>query len=169
MRLEISAQVSLGVQGPDVARIHEALVELGRNVPAADAGTRIFGAGTVAVLRAIQTDLGVPATGVVDAATVRIINAALAARPTAPRTVRGQVRTADGRPAAGLFVFLYLQDPDGETGAGQSPLDESGAYKVILDESRLPELEQILRDFKAKTSQEAIYLEIQRDVDVRFI
>jgi hypothetical protein len=52
---------------------------------------------------------------------------------------------------------------------GTQALDESGAYKVILDESRLPELEQILRDFKAKTSQEAIYLEIQRDVDVRFI
>ena len=26
-----------------------------------------------------------------------------------------------------------------------------------------------LRDFKAKTQQEAIYLEIQRDVDVRFV
>src|SRR4051794_15711144 len=52
---------------------------------------------------------------------------------------------------------------------GTQALDESGAYMVILDESRLPELEQILRDFKAKTLQEAIYLEIQRDVDVRFI
>ncbi len=38
-----------------------------------------------------------------------------------------------------------------------------------LDEARVPELEQALRDFKAKTQQEAIYLEIQRDVDVRFI
>jgi hypothetical protein len=52
---------------------------------------------------------------------------------------------------------------------GTRALDESGAYMVILDESRLPELEQVLRDFKAKTLQEAIYLEIQRDVDVRFI
>jgi ribosomal protein S21 len=40
---------------------------------------------------------------------------------------------------------------------------------VVLDESRVPELEQVLREFKAKTTQEAIYLEIQRDVDVRFI
>lgn len=52
---------------------------------------------------------------------------------------------------------------------GTQALDESGSYVVILDESRLPELEQILRDFKAKTLQEAIYLEIHRQVDVRFI
>ncbi len=53
--------------------------------------------------------------------------------------------------------------------SGIQALDESGAYVVVLDEMRVPELEQVLRDFKSKTSQEAIYLEIQRDVDVRFI
>jgi hypothetical protein len=52
---------------------------------------------------------------------------------------------------------------------GTQALDESGAYFVILDEARLPELEQVLRDFKGKTLQEALYLEIQRDVDVRFV
>ena len=52
---------------------------------------------------------------------------------------------------------------------GTQALDESGAYVVILDDSRLPELEQALRDFKGKTLQEAIYLEIHRDVDDRFI
>src|SRR5262245_41783931 len=65
MELEISTQVSLWVQGPDVARIHEAHEELRRNVPA-EADTQTFGAGTVAVLKAIQTDLGIPATGIVD-------------------------------------------------------------------------------------------------------
>jgi len=52
---------------------------------------------------------------------------------------------------------------------GTQALDASGAYVVILEEARVPELEQVLRDFKSKTLQEAIYLEIQRDVDVRFI
>jgi hypothetical protein len=52
---------------------------------------------------------------------------------------------------------------------GTRAFDESGAYFVVLDESRIAELEQALRDFKAKTRQEAIYLEIQRDVNVRFI
>src|SRR4051794_7373418 len=108
INLDSSMLVSLGMQDPDVARVHEALEALGRNVPAAEADTQVLGAGTVAVLKAIQTDLGIPVTGVVDAATVRAINAALTARPTAPHTVRGQVRTADGLPAAALSILLYL-------------------------------------------------------------
>jgi len=52
---------------------------------------------------------------------------------------------------------------------GTQALDESGAYVVILEEARIPELEQVLREFKSKTLQEAIYLEIQRDVVVRYI
>jgi hypothetical protein len=52
---------------------------------------------------------------------------------------------------------------------GRQALDESGAYVIILEEARIPELEQVLRDFKSRTKQEAIYLEIQRDVVIRFI
>ena len=52
---------------------------------------------------------------------------------------------------------------------GTQSKDVSGAYAVVLDDSRLPELEQALRDFKSKTLQEAIYLEILRDVEVRFL
>ena len=47
--------------------------------------------------------------------------------------------------------------------------DECNSYMAIMDESRLPELEELLRQFKSKTTQEAIYLEVQWDVDVRFI
>src|SRR5436309_7928071 len=46
---------------------------------------------------------------------------------------------------------------------GTRALDESGAYFVVLEESRIGELERALRDFKSKTQQEAIYLEVQRD------
>lgn len=35
--------------------------------------------------------------------------------------------------------------------------------------ARLGELEEILKDFKIRTTQEAIYLEIKRHVDVRFL
>jgi hypothetical protein len=52
---------------------------------------------------------------------------------------------------------------------GSQAIDEHGAYMVVIDDSRVPEVEQVLRDFKGKTLQESIYLEIQRDVDVRFI
>jgi hypothetical protein len=52
---------------------------------------------------------------------------------------------------------------------GTQSQDVSASYMVILDEARLPELEHVLRDFKGKTLQETIYLEIQRDVEVRFV
>ncbi|MCI0637708.1 MAG: hypothetical protein L0Y72_28215 [Gemmataceae bacterium] len=52
---------------------------------------------------------------------------------------------------------------------GSQALDESKAYSVSLDESRIDELEQVLRTFKIQASQETIYLEIQRNVEVRFI
>ena len=52
---------------------------------------------------------------------------------------------------------------------GTQALDESEAYVVILDEARIPELEQALREFKGKTLQEAIYLEIQKHFEVRFV
>jgi hypothetical protein len=52
---------------------------------------------------------------------------------------------------------------------GTRSLDESGAYSVVFEEDRLDELEQVLRDFKAKTMQEAIYLEIQRFIEIRYL
>jgi hypothetical protein len=52
---------------------------------------------------------------------------------------------------------------------GTQSVDESASYVVILEESRVLEIEEVLRDFKGKTLQEFIYLEIQHNVDVRFI
>src|SRR5690348_13094943 len=52
---------------------------------------------------------------------------------------------------------------------GTLSTDVSGAYEVVLDDSRIPELEPLLRDFRSKTLQEAIYLEIQRNLEVRFV
>jgi hypothetical protein len=52
---------------------------------------------------------------------------------------------------------------------GTQALDRSAAYVVVLEESRVDELEAVLREFKAKTLQQAIYLEIQRGVEFRFL
>ena len=52
---------------------------------------------------------------------------------------------------------------------GEQALDTSAVYQVILEENDVPELEKILRRFKAKTGQEAMYLELDRNVEVRFL
>lgn len=52
---------------------------------------------------------------------------------------------------------------------GEQALDTSAVYQIILEEDELPKLEQILLGFKAQTSQEALYLEVDRDIEVRFL
>ncbi len=53
--------------------------------------------------------------------------------------------------------------------SGERRMDTSAVYMIVLGEERLPDLEAILRAFKAKTQQEAILLEVERNVDVRFL
>ena len=48
-------------------------------------------------------------------------------------------------------------------------VDTSASHFVLLEETELPELETILQTFKSKTTQEAIYLEVHRQVDIRFV
>ena len=39
----------------------------------------------------------------------------------------------------------------------------------MIEEARIPEIERILRGFKQKTTQDAICLEIQRNVEFRIV
>ena len=131
MILEISNPLLLGNQSDDVARVHQVLRVLGRSIPIDETANRVLGPQTVAVLKALQADLGVAATGIVDAATVRLINAKLAKLPTDTHVVRGIVRDANRNPATTGFVLLHLQSPAGEQVLGKSPLDAAtGAYRI---------------------------------------
>jgi hypothetical protein len=53
--------------------------------------------------------------------------------------------------------------------SGERRIDSSAAYMMIVDERDIAELEEILRRFKAKTTQEAIFLEVEHDVDLRLL
>ena len=52
---------------------------------------------------------------------------------------------------------------------GTRSIDEHRAYAVMTDDSQISEIEEILRRFKAKTTQEAIYFEVQYNTVVDFI
>jgi len=104
MTLIISAtSVSFGMKGDDVARIHQALQALGRDVHIGESASAVMGTGTVAVVKALQQDLGAPVSGVVDAATVRAINANLALLATDRRVVRRSVSTPMATPSRTAF------------------------------------------------------------------
>ena len=42
-------------------------------------------------------------------------------------------------------------------------------FTLVLDDSRSGELEEVIKGFKAKTTQETMYLEIQHAVELRLI
>jgi hypothetical protein len=52
---------------------------------------------------------------------------------------------------------------------GTRTLDVSGAYSIVMDESRIDEVVRILKEFRSKTLQESIYMEVQRNLDIRFV
>jgi Tc toxin complex TcA C-terminal TcB-binding domain/ABC toxin N-terminal region/Neuraminidase-like domain/Putative peptidoglycan binding domain len=131
MKLQIASnRLSLGMRGDDVGRVQKALLALGRAVPVGEGG--VFGASMTAVVSALQGELGLPATGVVDAATVKAINVRLAALPTDVRVVRGVVLGADGSPFASSkgSVLVLSQVPQGEQVLGTSGLNTDGSYQM---------------------------------------
>src|SRR5947209_3989871 len=66
---------------------------------------------------------------------------------TSEGLVQGAYKMADGRQASDLLQEFIL----------------------LVDESLLSALEEVIRGFKAKTTQEAMYLEIQHGVEFRLI
>ena len=52
---------------------------------------------------------------------------------------------------------------------GERRFDTCAVYSILLPASRIVDLELILCDFKVAALQEAIYLEIEHQVDVRFL
>lgn len=63
----------------------------------------------------------------------------------------------------GLFKGLW------RTETGVRKIDINAIYMVILDDNGLDELKAIRKRFKAKTTQEAVFLEVSRDVETHLI
>ncbi len=74
-----------------------------------------------------------------------------------------------------LWTCFSAYTSEGRVGGSYQMMDGSQAtdinekFSLVLDDSRIGELEQVLREFKAKTIQEALYLEIQHGVELRFL
>jgi peptidoglycan hydrolase-like protein with peptidoglycan-binding domain len=106
------------MRGDDVAKVQLALQTFGRDVPRAERANRVMGASTVALLKALQTDLGLPTTGIVDPETVRAINVNLASLVTDQRVVRGSVRDANSNPFTDGSVETFNKGGTGSSPSG---------------------------------------------------
>ncbi|MBS1789171.1 MAG: hypothetical protein JST85_15710 [Acidobacteria bacterium] len=57
-------------------------------------------------------------------------------RAPSPFVVKGQILTAEGKPASGLRVAAYDRDVDGETWLGEVVTGSDGRYSINFDEKR---------------------------------
>jgi hypothetical protein len=64
---------------------------------------------------------------------------------------------------AGYFKGIWRMED------GMAKTDISAVYMVVIDDEDLQMLEAIIQRFKKQTTQEAIFMEVIRDVDIRFI
>ena len=85
------------------------------------------------------------------------------------RTLSAEVADAEAE-VYRLFGRWTRRGPVGGTYKqqdGSQALDHSNEYTLLLDDRQLPELERVLAEFRSKTKQDAIYLELTFDVNVR--
>jgi hypothetical protein len=118
-----------GLAGPDVATLHRELSQLGFVVPPAEAQASQFGAGTLAAVEQLQAARGIPAKGVVDAATADALGAMVGAATFA---VSGHVTCPVSAGLNGLSVRLVDKNVGGDVVLASTKTDAAGAYTLSV-------------------------------------
>lgn len=113
-----------GARGGAVVHVHRRLVVLGIDVPASELREDRFGPGTEVAIRRLQAELGLPVTGVVDAATAQ----RLGLPGSTPRVVQGIVCKPDGTPLPGVAVQLVQPHPHGDAALAEAKSGTEGEF-----------------------------------------
>lgn len=123
--------LSLSLQGDDVALLQRKLGQLGYNLAPSEIEGRIFRNTTREAVLDFQRKRGLEATGVVDEHTARQINAAVDALPSERYLVSGQVRHQDGAPLGRMTVRAFDKDLRDEEPLGEeTTTDDNGQYEI---------------------------------------
>jgi peptidoglycan hydrolase-like protein with peptidoglycan-binding domain len=118
----------VGDRGDAVGWLHRTLEAINRAVDRRGRDAGEFGASTEAVLRTLQEQSGVTATGVFDEGTHELVTRILS--DVGPFTVYGKVTDADGRPVAGAAVVAFDVDLRKREELGRAATDRGGEYEV---------------------------------------
>ncbi len=127
-------KLSIRMRGEDVAWLLRELLQLGYQIPSDEQSKGYFGQGAQQAVLDLQKQHGLKTTGVVDAATVKIINAesekARAKSVVGSYVVQGHVRDEDGKPISHIVIRAVDKDVHGENVLGEALTDEMGHYKI---------------------------------------
>ena len=130
------------MRGDDVELLQGELRQLGFNIVGQEG---FFGSTTFLAVQQFQQQHNLPATGIVDAQTARVINAALDAQPREGYLVRGKVVNSDGRPVARASVALFEKRLRSEQRLGEARSNTQGVFEITYPQPRETPLSVLVR------------------------
>ncbi|MBD2565344.1 MULTISPECIES: Tc toxin subunit A-related protein [Nostoc] len=119
--------LSVKMTGEDVTLLQQELRQLGFTIEDRES---LFGNSTFLAVQEFQRQQSIEATGVVDEATARLINAAVDALQPKSFILQGEVVQVDGTPVVGVQVQAAERGLRRETQLGTTTSDEAGRYKI---------------------------------------
>lgn len=146
--MDISAGLSMGTSGEDVAALHDALTVIGLQIEVGERDNQLYGASTVAAVIKLQALAGIEQTGAVDENTGVVITVALDrlgirqgdsgfTSRAAPYVVSGTVTDSDGNPVAQAKVVAFDCELRASKEIGEGVTDQAGVYRIAYEGSEL--------------------------------
>lgn len=135
-----NSSLSLNTRGTEVRDMQAKLGKIGITVPKSERDDTLFGQGTRRAVLDFQNKNNLPATGVVDDATLSAINAAATEVDNTKASVEGRLYFDNGAPAAQIALRLYDVNfggakrlKDQATNADEIRTDADGSYVFRYD------------------------------------
>lgn len=141
------------LRGEDVRQLQDALLALGAAITDTEG---FFGADTFEAVRNFQKDYHLPGSGIVDKATVRVINAALLANRSGSQNgylVEGVLVETDGTPVTSTQVKLFEKGIRLETEIAQATTDSDGKFQIIYSRRSSDTMSILVRAFKSSGTE----------------
>jgi hypothetical protein len=142
--------LSTGLQGDDVKLLQTELQKLGYELPETERQRATFGEKTRDIVQAFQKSNNLATTGVVDAATAKLINAKLQQPASPTLVVRGRVLYVDGKPVRDLPVRAFDQDLRSEELLGETKTAGDGGYEIAYAATKFLRAEKKSADLVVK-------------------
>ena len=122
-----TGNLAVGDTGSDVSDLQNELAQVGLPVPAGELQAANFGTGTAKAVVQFQAARGLPATGIVDAATAAALRGTVA---ETTYTVTGVVSSPSSVSSGGLNVQLVDKNVGGDVPLAAATTDPGGNYSV---------------------------------------
>ncbi len=130
------------LRGSDVALLQEELRRLGFEIMDLEG---FYGSMTFLAVQEFQRQHDLPATGIVDAVTARVINAALDGQPQERYLVRGRLVRPDGTPLPQASIELFEKRLRSDRPIGDTSSDRRGAFEIAYPQPQVTPFSVVVR------------------------